>query len=276
MISNAAFLDDSHLRVGEVDFHCSFTWDQERKPVPAGFLPVMKSRDQIDRYLRLRDEFQAQVVVELGIRWGGSTVLLHALFQPSRLIAIEIETAPAAALSTFIEDHDLAAVVRPHYGVNQADRDGLAAIMKEELTGAKIDLVIDDASHLLDETRTSFEILFPLMRPGGLYVIEDWNADHLLADCLNAAMADADRPGHAELAQTLARAAALKPIPDARLVRLPLELVLARARTGDVIREITVMDNWVVIRRGEQPIDPASFRLADLAKDHFANLRPLD
>ena len=35
------------------------------------------------------------------------------------------------------------------------------------------------------------------------------------------------------------------------------------------------MNNWVVIRRGDEPVDPTSFRLADLMKDHFINLRPL-
>src|SRR4029077_11377083 len=39
-----------------------------------------------------------------------------------------------------------------------------------------IDVVIDDASHLYGPTRRSFEILFPLLKPGGAYIIEDWPA----------------------------------------------------------------------------------------------------
>lgn len=35
-------------------------------------------------------------------------------------------------------------------------------------------MVIDDASHTYELTRKSFEILFPLLKPGGLYIIEDW------------------------------------------------------------------------------------------------------
>ena len=34
--------------------------------------------------------------------------------------------------------------------------------------------MIDDASHLYAQTKASFETLFPRVRPGGLYVIEDW------------------------------------------------------------------------------------------------------
>jgi len=52
-----------------------------------------------------------------------------------------------------------------------------------------------------------------------------------------------------------------------------LELVLARAGTHDVIREVTVMNNWLVVKRGADAIDPMSFRLTDLAKDHFNSLR---
>jgi len=35
------------------------------------------------------------------------------------------------------------------------------------------DIVIDDASHIQENTIKSFQILFPLLKPGGLYCIED-------------------------------------------------------------------------------------------------------
>lgn len=273
MTAKPVFLDEHHLRVGEVDFHCADLDEGHRVP-PPGSLPVTKSRQQIERYLRLCNELRPKVIVEIGIQRGGSTALLHALNQPRHLVAIEFEREPAAALSTYIGAHGLESAIRPHYGVDQADRTAMALIMATEMSGEPIDLVIDDASHLLEETRASFETLFPLLRPGGVYVIEDWNAEHVIADGLEAAIAAPDQPGHAALIAALEQAAALKPVPDVRLIRLPLELVLARASSRDVIREVTVMDNWVVIRRGEEPIDPSSFRLADLAKDHFANLRP--
>lgn len=269
------FLDDQHLRVGGVDFHCHYQWNNDDEVEPEGFLPVAKSRDQVERYLRLQKSMPAEVIVEIGIYRGGSTALLHALFQPRRLVAIELASEPAAALSAYIHRHGLDEVIRPHYGINQADRDGVAAIMAAELADRPVDLVIDDASHLLHETRAAFETLFPRLRPGGLYVIEDWNADHLVADHFDTILADSSTPDHDALAHTLGLAATMQPVPDPRLVRLPLELVLARARKGDVIREVTVMENWVVIQRGEQPIDPREFRLSDLVKDHFANLRAI-
>ena len=41
-----------------------------------------------------------------------------------------------------------------------------------------IDLVVDDASHLYEQTKATFAMLFPLVRPGGNYVIEDWSWAH--------------------------------------------------------------------------------------------------
>lgn len=39
-------------------------------------------------------------------------------------------------------------------------------------------IVIDDASHACEPTIKSFEILFPLLQPGGIYVYEDTHCSH--------------------------------------------------------------------------------------------------
>ena len=66
---------------------------------------------------------------------------------------------------------------RTHWRTDQRDRDKLEAIVAAEFDGP-LDLVLDDASHLFVPTRTSFELLFPRLAPGGLYVIEDWAWEH--------------------------------------------------------------------------------------------------
>jgi len=269
------FLDDSRFRIGDVDFHLSFQTGKETAS-PDGFLSVMKTRVQVERYVRLCAELDPKIIVEVGIRRGGGTAFLHALNQPKLLVAIELASEPASALSAYIADRSLNSVVKPHYGTNQADRDGVASIMAKELNGRQIDLVIDDASHLLEESRVTFETLFPLVRAGGIYVIEDWNAHHLVAETMVKVDADVNHPRHSQLNRALNQALSSKPISDdPRLVRLPLELVLARASRRDIIRDVTVMDNWVLVRRGDEAIEPGSFRLDDLAKDYFRNLRPL-
>ncbi len=271
-MNEARFVAPHHLRVGDIDFHCRYDGSGLAEP-PAGFLPVSKTPEQVARYLKLCAQLRPRVIVEVGVQKGGSTALLHALNLPSLLVALELTAEPPPALSAYIQAHGLSTVIKPHYGVDQADRDAVSSIMHAELGGRRIDLAIDDASHLLEQTRSSFETLFPLLRAGGVFVIEDWNADHLMADHLQAVLDDRSHPQHASLANRLGEHARLHPQPERKLVRLPLELVLARASAHDVIREVTVMDNWVVVVRGDEPLPPGPFRLADLVTDHFANLR---
>lgn len=271
---DASFIDEHHLRIGDLDFYCAYEWGQA-EVVPDGSFSMQKNRAQVERYLELSTHFKPKVIVELGIRQGGSTALLHALYQPKLLVAIELATEPAPALSTYVETNGLHSTIKPHYGVNQADREAVTSIMEKELNGNPIDLVIDDASHLLFETRISFETLFPLLRPGGLYVIEDWNCDHLLADGIEAIASNPKHPKYTEVATAIERKASKNQDPDPRLIRFPLELVLMRASSHDFIREITIMDNWVIVQRGSEPIEAQNFRIDGLVKDHFSNLQPL-
>ena len=53
---------------------------------------------------------------------------------------------------------------------SQADKQCLEAIHND--TG-DFDLIVDDGSHLNEHIITSFEILFPLLKRGGIYVVED-------------------------------------------------------------------------------------------------------
>jgi hypothetical protein len=64
-----------------------------------------------------------------------------------------------------------------HFSTSQSDRKILEHIVLNELAD-ELDLVVDDASHTYEETKASFEILFPLLRPGGIYLIEDWSWAH--------------------------------------------------------------------------------------------------
>ena len=54
--------------------------------------------------------------------------------------------------------------------VSQIDEE-LLAKLADEIGG--FDIIIDDGSHFNDHVITSFHILFPLLRLGGIYVIED-------------------------------------------------------------------------------------------------------
>ena len=135
---------------------------------------VFKPRSTIDHYERLLAELAPAKIVELGIFRGGSTAMVAALTDPTKLVAVELSPDRIEALDDFIEVRGLAGRVEAHYSVDQGNRAQLAAIVDEAFGTDDLDLVFDDASHHPDLTRVSFDLLFPRVRPGGVFVIEDW------------------------------------------------------------------------------------------------------
>lgn len=140
---------------------------------------LLKTRAMIEGYGPIATEFQSADCVELGIFRGGSTALLAQLLRPHRLVAMEISPDPVESLERFIEQKGLGESVHTHYGVDQGHRARVLEIVEAEFGADPLDLVIDDASHLYHPTVASFDVLFPRLRPGGLYVIEDWRNDAL-------------------------------------------------------------------------------------------------
>jgi predicted O-methyltransferase YrrM len=279
--SEIEFIDDQHLRVGSTRFYCAWPIVS----LPDGHLPVVKRRALVQHYIDLFESFEARNIVELGIRRGGSTALIAELARPQRLVAIEIATTAAPALSDYIESRGLADVVRPHYGVDQADRARLAEIVDAEFGARRVDLVVDDASHLYEQTKSSFETLFPRLRPGGLFLIEDWNADHGRHEAIAARLHEGSQAERERLERRITQLVAERQSPAApgeplsRLVleheplsRLVLELLLARASSSDAIDQITIDGHWVAVRRGAADLDHDQFRLAQLYHDHFGLL----
>ena len=231
---------------------------------------IVKQAEHVRQYRALCARFHKGTIVELGIAEGGGTVLTALEAEPSRLVAIDVETQRLAALDAFIEARGLHDVVRPRYGVDQGDRTGLAQVIDEELGGAPIDLVVDDASHQLALTRTSFETLFPRLRPGGVFAIEDWNADQVWRDAILDEIRAAPPE---EKAKFLASANQPQPAEVRRpLSDLAVELLLARASLGDAVASVTVSEYWMTVERGPADLDPTTFRVADLFNDHFGYL----
>jgi predicted O-methyltransferase YrrM len=268
MAPTLRFEDEHHLRIGDCAFYFS---EVHQDAPPAGELVIEKSREMIEAYLRLDHDPVPQVVIELGIRNGGSTALLNELLRPTTLVAFELARTPVAVLAEYIEQRSLDAVVRPHYGVDQADRARLREIVRREVGDRPIDLVVDDASHHYLPTLASFEVLFPLLRPGGRFVIEDWRWQHKV-DALVRSTTTSGEPLPAHVRAAIQRRVAetatgefVRPDPFSRLV---MELVLARAG-GEVVAELTIDEAWVVVRRGPGELDPDAFRLTDLYHDPF-------
>lgn len=102
-------------------------------------------------------------VLELGVREGWSLRMWHEYFPNSFVWGIDNNEEKKCPIA-FSEDK-----IRFRTGL-QDDYDFLTNLSKE--AGA-FDIIIDDCSHISDLTIKSFEILWPLLKSGGIYVIED-------------------------------------------------------------------------------------------------------
>ena len=225
------------LHVDDAAFHVRF--GGEIPPRELLSLPhVTKPRRMVEAYLDLLARLRPRPrrIVELGIYEGGSTALLAHLLRPDRIVAVDLAADRADALDRFSADHGYDDVVRAHYGVDQADRPALERVLDEDLGDAAPDLIIDDASHLLAETRASFEVLFPRLAPGGHYIIEDWAWGlYLFA-----------RPPTS---------------PSPAVVLFKMLLALPYQHTH--VAEMTVTMDLAIIRKADEPCSPDPIRMDD-------------
>jgi predicted O-methyltransferase YrrM len=251
----------SRFRVSDVEFRCGFGGSHDR------VFWIRKDRIRIKEYLEIVERFDGDNVLELGIGSGGSVALTALVALPRKLVAVDLGPDRVEALDELIEQRGLSDRVRLHYATDQSDQPKLASILDDEFGDEPVGLVIDDASHRLGETRTSFEALFPRLRPGGLFVIEDWNHQHLVSRDLAGALAD---PTPELKAQVLSRLA--QGPPETPLSRLVIELILVQAESDEFVREVRVNRRWALVYRGRGDLDQSGFRLSDLITNDFGLL----
>jgi hypothetical protein len=165
------WLDESSFEIGGYTITMHYAHGGSPKKSFDHEFIIMKSRNFFDHYTVLKSE-GFKKVIELGVYQGGSVVFLDQFLKPERFSAIELSTVPIPALDAYISKN--AGRTKLYYGTSQDDVNRLNGIVEQDF-GGELDLVVDDASHLYAQTRTSFATLFPKIRPGGLYIIEDWS-----------------------------------------------------------------------------------------------------
>lgn len=106
------------------------------------------------------------VVMELGVYKGDSLRLWRDWFCRAQIVGLDISTTyffTEPRVRTFLCDC--------------GDGAKLAALMAAE--NMRPVIIMDDASHDPVHQAAAFNALFPFLRPGGMYVIEDWTGDKL-------------------------------------------------------------------------------------------------
>jgi hypothetical protein len=131
-------------------------------------------KSQHAHYLRnYEDYFQPLVdkeikLLELGVYKGGSLLLWSDYFEKGLIVGLDLK-APKIS--------DNSGRIRVYEGEQQDT--GLLERIGKENAPEGFDIIIDDCSHIGELTRISFWHLFDNhLKPGGLYVIEDWSTSY--------------------------------------------------------------------------------------------------
>lgn len=126
------------------------------------------------RYMEIYDPIMEpwvekdNILLELGVHTGGSLLLWRDYFPHSIVVGIDLQLPqdfiPGERIFTFQG--------------SQADTRFLSQVANH-MAPQGFDVIIDDASHIGELTKTSFWHLFEHhLKPGGLYVIEDWGTGY--------------------------------------------------------------------------------------------------
>lgn len=121
-------------------------------------------------YTPLYDEYftpireTAETIVEIGVWQGESLKMWKEYFSSAQIVGLDINPSCQA-----YEEERISVVIG-----NQGDRQFMLSVACDTL--GQLDAVIDDGSHVPTDYKNSFDVLFPFVKSGGLYVIEDINA----------------------------------------------------------------------------------------------------
>jgi cephalosporin hydroxylase len=133
-----------------------------------GFLTDKDESGYVQTYTGLAQTLrQDPTVCELGVYQGGSLALWQEMFPHAAVIVgVDIDpgaTWPSGTVKIVADQQD---PTLPHQ---------LSTVLASEAFGrSTFDLIVDDASHQGHLTYKSLQHLWPLVAPGGFYVIEDW------------------------------------------------------------------------------------------------------
>ena len=199
---------------------------------------MAKSAPYVAGYKDIANRVQVKNLLEIGIYKGGSVVFFDKTFNLDQLTAVDIIQDRVPNLDRYIEKHANSKKISLHYGIDQSDRVALNELIDQDFPDG-IDMVIDDACHFYGPSKATFETVFPRLRPGGVYVVEDWSWSH----------STPSNGGDNE---------------DA--TRLLHEIIAMHASSG-LAQSIDLRPGFFSVTRGAKPM-PDNFKLDDYALKH--------
>jgi cephalosporin hydroxylase len=233
------WLSEREFVVEGVTFECTYD-DYLRRSTSERFV-ILKGRGMLEQYAALFAEASPKTMLEFGIFQGGSPALYSLWFDLDKFVGVDC-CAPVAALDDFCRSHAAGRHIRSYYGVSQTDRSRIEEIVRTEFGAVPLDVIIDDASHSYENTKRTFEIAFPLLRPGGWYLIEDWGWAH---------WPKLERFNRVYDGQT-------------SLSMLIMELLMLSASRSDLVSEVRVFPAFACIRKSSEAKPLADLKLDEL------------
>ncbi len=204
------------------------TPDMPRIPTNTGIVPCRRGR----AHRRIDN------MVEFGIFKGGSVALYDCPFAPRRLVGVDIQDDRVEALDQYLERRGAADRIHLYYETDQADRHALEAIARESFQDRSLDLVVDDGSHQYEPTKAALNVFLPLLRPGGIYLIEDWAWAHWRGD--------------PEFQKTVGSDSVRYTSQERPMTKLICEAAILAACRPDVISDVLIDSSRAFVTRGPQ------------------------
>lgn len=198
---------------------------------------LVKNQRCLDFYTEWKVR-KPKTIMEVGMFEGGSLVLMDKLFKPKKIVGLDLRREPIEPLEEYARDNPQ---MKTYYARSQ-DKVGTLMAARENFPKG-IEFVVDDASHLYDQTRSTFEMLFPMVTEGGKYVIEDWSWAH--------------KPTYQDKGSTWHDRDAMS--------NLILELTILAARYG-VIEKLEIYKELVCITKGSGVLPKDALNLKGLIR----------
>jgi hypothetical protein len=113
-----------------------------------------------------RQRLEPVTFLEIGVQTGASIRMWEEFFPNGRIFGMDIDER-----CKVIEGGRVRIVIGSQ--IDPAIRDQLSAA-----SGKGFDIIIDDGSHVSEHMEKSFDLYFPILKPGGTYVIEDLHCSY--------------------------------------------------------------------------------------------------
>jgi SAM-dependent methyltransferase len=168
--------DEQTFRTPNLTF-VSIANGNDTDPYSDGRIPVHKPRGLLDLYRDLLHGQNVRSIAEIGYLYGGMVLFLADMIPTAKVVGMDRAQVPPAALE-IASKHNLSNRARYHGGVWQDESKVVRGVLEQEFGTEPLDLIVDDASHFYQESKSTFETCFGYLRPGGRYILEDWGWAH--------------------------------------------------------------------------------------------------